>query len=261
MTQNEWRKESDEQTAGAVQAAFADVYMTRSVPVTTSHDTVAQPTRSARTTRRWVAATVGAAAAAVAITVGGVVVGGSGSTAWAAVPSAPTAADVSLAVEQCSVPFTSAGDRGSAAASPVAVAPSTLQVLDIRGAGAVAIFTEGEASLVCTLAQVDGAWQFAGSTASDEPPGSARGVLAGMATELPDGTGFASLHGYADAGTESVSVTLASGLQAEASISSVGDVRQFAVWFPVSADELAGATVTAVDAQGMTSTLPALTTR
>ncbi len=260
MTQSRWSDDADHQTARAVQAAFAGIHMTQSVATTVDAHAATMRPRAIHKGRRWVTA-VASAAAAVAIAVGVTVAGGSGSAAWAAVPTTPTVADAEMAVEQCNEPF-AAPDRGGASPiAPVNVDKSTLQLLDIRGTGAIAIFTEADSSLVCTLAQVDGIWQFAGSTGSDEPADGLRGAIAGLATTLPDGGQFSSLHGYADSGTVAVTVTLASGVQAEASVAPVGDSTQFAVWFPVAVDELAGATVTAVDAKGGTTVLPTLSIR
>lgn len=258
MTGSRWSEADDERTAQAVRAAFAEVQMTRSVPTMTDARLDGEPRRSLRRARRWVAATAGAAAAALAITVGAAVVGGSGAAAWAAVPAATTAADAAMAVEQCTGPFTSPSREGGATASPVSVEASTLQVLDMRGVGAIAIFAEGDTSLTCTLAKVDGSWTFAGATASDEASEDAISAIAGMSTTLPDGSAFSSLHGYADAGTVAVTVTLASGVQAEASLGADGNARVFAVWFPVPIEELAGAAVTAVDVNGQATELPAL---
>lgn len=258
MTGNRGSEADDERTVQAIQAAFAEVHMTRSVPTLTDGQPDVEPAPSHRRARRWVAATAGAAAAALAVTVGAAVVIGSGTAAWAAVPATTTAADAVMAVEQCATPFTSPSREGGARVSTVNVESSTLQVLDMRGLGAIAIFADGDSSLTCTLAKVDDAWTFAGATASDESNENVIGAIAGMSTKLPDGSAFSSLHGYADAGTVAVTVTLASGVQAVASLGADGNARVFAVWFPVSIEELAGATVTEVDAQGRATDLPTL---
>jgi hypothetical protein len=76
-----------------------------------------------------------------------------------------------------------------------------------------------------------------------------------MSTQLPDGTEFSSLHGYVDSAAVKVVVTLASGLEAEASIGSAAAGTPFAVWFPVAVGDLEGATISAVDGNGQVTNL------
>jgi hypothetical protein len=160
-------------------------------------------------------------------------------------------------VVQCAEPFAADGTReslGREIPQLVPIMESTLQVLDIRGAGAVAIFGEGSASYVCTLARVDGAWRFAGASGADTA--GPAGVVAAMSAQLPDGGDLSSVHGAVDTVATKVLVTLASGAQAEASLGSTSTTTPFAAWFPVPVEELAGATITVVDADGRSTTLP-----
>jgi hypothetical protein len=259
MSDKAFNDSADLETAAAVKAAFADVHMTRDLPVAAGDAAATQPVAIHRR-RRWIAAASAAAAsvAAIGLAVGPSLVGGS-AAAWATVPAAPTAGDTASAIAECSVPYRGGDSQSRAGApavsEPVALQESTLTVLDVRGDGAVAIFSEGAGSYVCTLARVNGEWTFAGASGSDETSPAAAGVTAAMSTQLPDGTEFSSLHGYVDSAAVKVVVTLASGLEAEASIGSAAAGTPFAVWFPVAVGDLEGATISAVDGNGQVTNL------
>ena len=258
MNHDPWTND-DRATAHVLRQAFGGVEMTRPLPaISADAAPIAQSPRTR--TRRWAASIAAVAAAAAAVTAGTMTLGTAGSAAWAAVPATPTAADAAMAVQECSVPFgpgytdSSRGDA-SGVVLPVAISESTLSVLDIRGDGAIAIFSDGEVTASCTIARVDGAWQYAGLMATDTDAVQPLGVAAIGSTEFPGGKESSTITGYADASAVKVEITLSNGTTAEASLGQEGNAQVFAAWFPVSAGDLEGATITAYDAAGGTTAL------
>lgn len=268
--------DEDRATAADLRRSFSALTMDRPVPTGVAQPTYARPSKRAR----W---GLSAAAAAAAVVAGAaLLMPGAASPAWAAVPTTPSADDVAGAAAACGANLGqglgtleysgsvaapadgsttagtfdgAAGDAapggvGSGAAVPTP--PTTLpplQALDIRGTGALALYGDQDWQVSCLLYEVDGKWTSGGLTVTEAGAGAQPGLSGGGGTVRADGQTVSTLAGATMPGASKVTITLASGTTAEAT---VADGR-YVAWFP----EPIGVTapiVRQVDANGTTLT-------
>jgi hypothetical protein len=241
----------DRATATALRESFAALTLDRPVPTPVP----GRPTGRAR----WSLAA--AAAAATVVAGAALLLPEAASPAWASVPTAPTSDDVTEAVAACGANLggglgtlegsgsvaapadgststgTFEGSTGGAAPSgagaddAVPTPPTTLpplQALDIRGTGALAVYGDAEWQISCLLYEADGTWTSGGLTVTERLDNATPGLTASSSTVRSDGQTVSTLGGSTAPGATTVTITLASGTEAEATVVD----GQYVAWFP-----------------------------
>lgn len=275
----------DRATALALRESFADLTLERppatatSTPVIPADPRPGHPHPGQRA--RWGLA---AAASAAAVLAGAaLLLPGATTPVWAAVPTAPTADDTAEAAAACGAnlgvglgqlewsgsvaapadgsPLSGTFDGATGGAEPGGAAPGgtvpedaaptppttlpPLQALDIRGTGALALYGDADWQVACLLYEADGTWTSGGLTVTERVGGTTPGLTAGGGTVRADGQTVSTVGGSTVPGATEVTITLASGTVAEATVAG----GQYVAWFPESLGT-AAPTVRQFDANG-----------
>lgn len=213
--------DADRRTAELVASEYGRLRLDREVPT-------AFPAAGYRRGLLWAGG--GVAAAAAAVLAAGTLTIATPAAAWAATPSVPNASDKAAAATTCADALTGVTDsRGAPPTGPEKLPP--LQLLDIRGTGAYAVFVDDEWTVQCFLRSEDGAWTRGQVTA--EPTGTSPGVAAfavdwaGSTQWADDDTTF-HVGGTVAPQTQRVTLELADGTVVEATVIE----GRFAIWYP-----------------------------
>ena len=247
----------DRDTAQFVLDAFADIENQtqgphESIPSHAQSKTTIRPlpSRKRRSPAGWIAVAAAVVIAASALNISGP---GGSSIAWAAEPESPTASEVQAINKACSRVIergvgelqgsgTASADGSSEFATDGVVAPEQptelppLEVLDVRGDGAMAVYSDDQWQIVCLLQQSGGVWRDFGLTAMGKDGDAPAGLVASGSTNSRDGQAISYVSGAVPAGTTAVTFELSNGETVTASVLD----GSFAAWFPGDASLVPG---------------------
>lgn len=220
-------------------------------------------TRPSRKTRRGLVGVGATAAVAVTALVMG---SGSGSTAlaWSPTPSVATTVDEKEARTACAIDSWGDDENVKENASRPTVSPSagvnttpnlpevlpTLTTMDVRGNGALAVFSDSKWTVSCMLRR-DGDGFERGPIIAEELTNTgsdnALGISGIASTMWPDGKSTSMINGAVPTGAVSIELDIAGQPTARASVSN----GRFSIWWIGAYDESLTGEIRALDSSGV----------